>query len=396
MEYIRGRSVQDIVDDDGPLSCERAARFTYEAALGLAAAHKHGLIHRDVKPANLLVEDEKLVRLTDFGLARAAGEEEADAASLTMQHDEKVLGTADYIAPEQAINSHAIDARADLYSLGYTLYFMLTGQPPFPTGRIVERLTKHCTQEPESISTFRSDVPESLLAIVNKMTRKRADERYSSADAVAEALSDWLAQPDAPSHGASVAAKWVRQSAAPARPSSAVLSGSSIDDDELDLAPEDEKGVTAAASKPAATLTTAKTDRPLLPELSSKALVDDVQLQPLMGGLDELLDELPQALPCFAGSSSDVHGSDAQTHEIEQSRVDIAAGSTLPSRVDLQQKRDSSALGRFYGEMKRGEYPLWLLIGAGLIMGAVAMLVVWSYVSSNEQVDLPAYKRLEP
>ena len=356
MEYVRGRSVQDMVDDDGPLALDKAVRFTREAALGLAAAHKHGLIHRDVKPANLLVEDDRLVKLSDFGLARAGNEEEDDAPSLTMQHEEKVLGTADYIAPEQAINSHAIDARADLYSLGYTLYFMLTGQPPFPTGRIVERLTKHCTLEPEGVRHFRPDAPESLLAIIHKLTRKNAAERYASAEAAAAALGDWLARSAIATNAASPAS-WSRSNVA-ARPSSQTLTSSTIDD-ELSLAPDEEENVDSATAPVEPSIAAkqheakagkreAKRGRQVahaeeLPELDAAALLDDDHA---IGGVSDLLDDLPTLSPLAPGRTSDVHGSDVRTRSLEQARIDTSTSGALPSRIDRKQRSEACGAGR--------------------------------------------------
>lgn len=397
MEYVRGRSVQDMVDDDGPLAFDKAVRFTREAALGLAAAHKHGLIHRDVKPANLLVEDDKLLRLSDFGLALAASEEEEDAPSLTMQHEEKVLGTADYIAPEQAINSHAIDARADLYSLGYTLYFMLTGQPPFPTGRIVERLTKHCTQEPEGIQHFRPDAPESLLAIVHKLTRKNANERYASAEAAAAALGDWLTRSATGTAEASPL-HWSRASAAP-RPSSQTLTGSAVDD-ELSLAPDEEEHDAPTPAVAAAKVVHHQRVKPEsqpeeLPELDAAALLADDRAEP--GGVSDLLDDLPTLSPLPAGRTSDVHGSDVRMQTLEQARIDTATSGALPSRIDRRPPAKRSILVEFYAAMQRGEYPLWLLVGAGLILIGVGVAVAMSYVESRKdvEVEMPVYRRLE-
>ena len=118
---------------------------------------------------------------------------EEDEASLTLANDENVLGTADYLAPEQALNSHTADYRSDIYSLGCTLYFLLTGRPPFPEGTISERLLKHQVEEPESLFKLRPEIPFSLVEICNKMMNKRPDLRYESAMEVSLKLSDWLA-----------------------------------------------------------------------------------------------------------------------------------------------------------------------------------------------------------
>ena len=148
-----------------------------------------GLIHRDIKPANLLVDKTGTVKILDMGLARFTDESQG---SLTMAYDQKMIGTVDYLSPEQAIDSHKVDARVDIYSLGCTLYFMLTGDAPFPQGTIPQRLMQHQSAEPTDIRKFRPDAPEELIAICRKMMAKAADDRYQSADDVAEALAEWL------------------------------------------------------------------------------------------------------------------------------------------------------------------------------------------------------------
>ena len=190
MEYVEGRDLQQMVKQDGPMGYAAAAEYIRQAADGLAHAHNAGLIHRDIKPANLLVDRHNVVKVLDLGLARFTGE---DRASLTVAYDENVLGTADYLAPEQALNSHGVDARADIYSLGCSLYYLLTGHPPFPEGMLAQRLMAHQKTTPPSICQDRADAPLDLVEICNKMMAKKPDRRYQTAAAVAEALGDWLA-----------------------------------------------------------------------------------------------------------------------------------------------------------------------------------------------------------
>jgi serine/threonine-protein kinase len=189
MEYVEGRDLQALVSDEGVLDYPRAAEFIRQAAEGLEHAHQAGLIHRDIKPANLLVDSHKVVKVLDLGLARFTGE---DRASLTVAYDENVLGTADYLAPEQAIDSHGVDARADIYSLGCSLYFVLTGRPPFPDGTLPQRLMMHQRNSPPDIRNRRPDAPEDLIEICLKMMAKKPAARYQSAQEVADALADWL------------------------------------------------------------------------------------------------------------------------------------------------------------------------------------------------------------
>ncbi len=190
MEYVDGKDLHRLVSDDGPLDPDTAADYIAQAAVGLAHAHEKNLVHRDIKPANLLVDRTQTVKLLDLGLAKLT---EEDQTSLTLANDENVLGTADYLAPEQALNSHTADHRSDIYSLGCTLYFLLTGRPPFPDGTISERLLKHQVEEPESLLKLRPDLPMSLIEICSKMMNKRPELRFETANEVAERLTQWLA-----------------------------------------------------------------------------------------------------------------------------------------------------------------------------------------------------------
>jgi len=191
MEYVEGADMQNLVRKHGPLPYAVAADYVAQAARGLHHAHEAGLIHRDVKPANLLVNKEGVVKVLDLGLALFS--EETDA-SLTMEYNDKVLGTADYLPPEQAINSHKIDARADMYGLGCTLYFLLTGHPPFPDGSIPSRIIKHQNSMPPDIRKDRPDCPGELDGICVKMMQKEPKFRYATCQQVAEVLESWLAK----------------------------------------------------------------------------------------------------------------------------------------------------------------------------------------------------------
>jgi serine/threonine-protein kinase len=189
MEYIDGKDLQNIVKQEGPLPLELACNYIAQTAEGLAYAHANNLIHRDIKPANLLIDDKGIVRILDLGLALYS---DGNKASLTVAHNENVLGTADYLSPEQAVNSHKVDLRTDIYSLGCTLYFLLTGHPPFTDGSLAQRIAKHQTTMPEDVRKDRPECPRDLVDICVKMMQKKPEKRYQNMKQVADALETWL------------------------------------------------------------------------------------------------------------------------------------------------------------------------------------------------------------
>lgn len=191
MEYVDGDDLQTIIKKNGPMSFEKVAEYIAQAARGLEHAHDVGLIHRDVKPANVLVNSAGKIKLLDLGLALFADDEQA---SLTMDFNDKVLGTADYLAPEQALNSHNVDHRADQYGLGCTMYFLLTGQAPFPSGTIAQRIAKHQKEMPKEIRKIRAKCPGELEGICWKLMQKDPKFRYTNSAQVAEVLERWLAK----------------------------------------------------------------------------------------------------------------------------------------------------------------------------------------------------------
>src|SRR5437762_10838647 len=138
----------------------------YWSAIGLQHAHAQGLIHRDIKPGNILVDRTGVVKILDLGLARFFNDDED---LLTKKYDESVLGTADYLAPEQAVDSHTVDGRADIYSLGATFYFLLSGQPPFAEGTVAQKLLWHQSKNPKAAREVRPQVPEAVAKVVAGM-----------------------------------------------------------------------------------------------------------------------------------------------------------------------------------------------------------------------------------
>ena len=191
MQYVAGRSLQQKIDAEGSLELKEILRIGMQTASGLAAAHAQGLVHRDVKPSNILLENGiQRVKLTDFGLARAV-----DDASLTQSG--AIAGTPQYMAPEQA-NGDAVDYRADLFSLGSVLYAMCVGHSPFRASTTMGVLKRVCHDPPRRIQELNADIPDWLCAIVMKLLAKKPEERFQSAKAVAELLETWLAHVQQP------------------------------------------------------------------------------------------------------------------------------------------------------------------------------------------------------
>jgi eukaryotic-like serine/threonine-protein kinase len=188
MEFVEGNSLAHHIARGGPLSPYAAADYARQVAYGLQHAHEHGLVHRDIKPANLLLCRDGTVKVLDLGLVRS----EADAESkLTEKVGKAILGTADYLAPEQAVDSSKVDIRADIYSLGATLYYLLAGRPMFPDGRTAQKLMYQQLKEPTPIRDLRPDVPEGLAAVLDRTIRKKADERFEEPKFLADALAEW-------------------------------------------------------------------------------------------------------------------------------------------------------------------------------------------------------------
>jgi serine/threonine protein kinase len=188
MEYVEGQDLRRMVEEQGPLDYRKAADFIRQAAEGLVHAHAAGFVHRDIKPANLLVDPNGVLKILDLGLAL----EGQEAWETSERQQQSAVGTADYVAPEQVMDSRNVDGRADIYSLGYTFYFLLTGRRPFPKSTLVELLMAHRVENPEPISNLRPDVPLELIEIIDRMTAKTPDLRFQTAKDVAEKLQTWL------------------------------------------------------------------------------------------------------------------------------------------------------------------------------------------------------------
>jgi len=186
MELVDGETFEERVVREGPLPALAAADLIRQAAEGLAHAHGNDIIHRDVKPANLLVDQNGIVKILDLGLAKMSG--------ILSDDESPILGTADFLAPEQALEAKTVDARSDIYSLGCTFYFLLCGHAPFPGGTLSERLVRHLFEPPVGISQRRPNLPDDLTALVHRLIAKNPDDRVQTMAELTSQLKDWLLQ----------------------------------------------------------------------------------------------------------------------------------------------------------------------------------------------------------
>jgi len=186
MELVTGISLEELIVLNGPVDWPQACDFIRQAAAGLQHAHDAGMVHRDVKPANLLVDTSGAVKIIDFGLSHVDPDDEF---SLAMIYGHDCLGTADYIAPEQTLDSLSVDGRADIYSLGCTTYATLTGKLPFPMKSTRDKLEAHRTRKPRPLAERCPETPPELIAIVEKMMAKRPENRFEQAHEVCRAMA---------------------------------------------------------------------------------------------------------------------------------------------------------------------------------------------------------------
>ncbi len=195
LEYVDGCNLHEFVRRNGPLEPGRAASFIRQASLGLQHAHEANLVHRDIKPGNLLLDRQGTVKLLDMGLAQFFGEE--NSQFVKEYETGFVIGTADFLSPEQTIQSQ-VDIRADIYSLGCTLYFLLAGKSPFQDGTTGQKMIWHQVRMPKSIRQFRTDVADGLVSVVERMMAKDMALRYQEPADVAQALAEFVPSAVAP------------------------------------------------------------------------------------------------------------------------------------------------------------------------------------------------------
>jgi serine/threonine protein kinase len=193
MEYVEGRDLSRLVKKNGPFPVGEAANYVLQAARGLEYAHKHGVIHRDMKPANLLLTSEGTIKILDLGLARIDSDNGPDTADLTGTKD--MMGTIDYMAPEQALKAKYADARADIYSLGCTLYYLIAGKAAYQGETMMAKLLAHREDSIPSLKGCQSDVSDELEAVFTKMVAKQIEDRYQTMNEVIAGL-ERLQSPD--------------------------------------------------------------------------------------------------------------------------------------------------------------------------------------------------------
>lgn len=399
MEYVEGENLQRLVQLNGPMEPKVAADYVCQIARGLNEAHRNQLVHRDIKPANLLLDRTGLVKVLDLGLARMIDD---DVASLTIANDSKLIGTVDYLSPEQARNSHDIDGRADIYSLGCTLYFLLTGSQPFPTGTLTERIIKHQTMRPVDMRKRRPGVPEALVVIVSRMMEKVPARRYATCADVADALTEFIEdrfQIDAPqSH---VAAKNSGED-------------SSIDYD-LDASPSSASGSSPASGRSSrgsggGDFALAETSAPHRSEETRRvennrphgqsaraaaarvavsaaanvsaetSIFDEILNSPASpsSSTSSVFDSLPAAETLLPGGTTAVG---SKSRSIVESRPSAATNALLErARQEQNAERNDSGFN----------YPLWFLVISGAILGFILVGVGFSYLKSFGEKEKPA------
>ncbi len=197
MEYVAGRDLSAIIKEKGPLPLRQAIDYAQQAARGLDYAHKHGVVHRDVKPSNLLLDKAGVVKILDMGLARLNENLSGTPEAMELTGTGQILGTVDYMSPEQAEDVRSADHRSDIYSLGCTLFYLLTRRAAYGGETILKRILAHRDEPIPSVMELRPDCPETLDAAIRRMLAKRPEDRPQSMAEIIDALEGCLAKPDA-------------------------------------------------------------------------------------------------------------------------------------------------------------------------------------------------------
>ena len=200
MEFVYGNNLMQRVEKKGPLHVSLACDYIRQTAIGMHYAHQRGMIHRDLKPQNLmLTRDKTTVKILDLGLARMIGEDAAALYGATqITQDGAIIGSLDFMAPEQAANARGVDARADLYSIGCTFYYLLTGRVPFPGGAAIEKISLHRNTHPVPVDAIRTATPAAVVQVVNRLMAKDPDDRFESCRELISAIDQIVGRKSEP------------------------------------------------------------------------------------------------------------------------------------------------------------------------------------------------------
>jgi serine/threonine-protein kinase len=203
MEFVDGPNLDQLVRQQGPLPVSMACEIVRQAANGLQYAHEMGMVHRDIKPANLLLQRSGqqapagsfVLKILDFGLARLhdAGDPSPSGSGSVVSKQNTVMGTPDFLSPEQGRNLPHVDIRSDLYSLGCTFYYLLAGKVPFPGGATLEKLIRHSSAEPTPLEELRPEVPAAVAGVVRRLMAKDQNDRFQTPAELAAALAPFAA-----------------------------------------------------------------------------------------------------------------------------------------------------------------------------------------------------------
>ncbi len=348
MECLEGETLDDVLQRRKKLPPQEAVRVVYQGLLGMQHLHELGMVHRDVKPANLMVVpagipgpgDSTLrstVKLLDMSLARALSDESIDesAGEPQLTSEGTLLGTPDYMAPEQARDAHAADIRADVYSLGCVLYHLIAGQSPFPDSNIISQMIRHASEEPKPLKAFNPAVPDGLQQIVSWMMAKEPAKRYPTPERAAQALQVFLAAEAAPVANLEAEAKmhsfltWVEK--------------------------DDEAAPTAPAPKPAAPAPPAVA-RPVAAAVAAPVVTPAVT-------------RAPKAAP--QKQSSKKH----RRHQAKPVPVAVPVAQDVAGDFDVEllpiaPAAKKTGLTRFLPQLSRRDYVL-LAVGAGSVLAAI-------------------------
>lgn len=404
MEYVAGLSVQEYVRRHGPVPYALAADIIQQAADALDHASQAGLVHRDIKPGNLVIDATGTVKLLDMGLAVFFEEKERDP--LTLTYDENVLGTADYLAPEQALDSHNVDIRADIYSLGGTFYFLITGRPPFPDGTIAQKLLWHQNKEPRPARELVADLPAAVDAVLKRMMAKDPARRFQIPAEVRDALAPharrmdgkWLVELTrrAPAGGDSSSARREPADGSGNKDSAVVLATPAGDPS----ASETEAGPRAIRSRPGGASRSAPPSPPVAPTTSS-APATPARRSHAAGR------PARAAVPIDSADASNVLAASASPSSATATSVEdsadflrsLAEAPSSPSASRLGPGTDSST--RIVTDRVRGAWralsarvpddrKIWVLGGAGAGAGLLILVVAAYLLTRDADPGVPA------